>query len=105
MLQRLDRYGRNRQQAIALIFVERKYILPDDVDELEGLDFVHLQSPIKMTNKLKIQEIVSKLYKHNLQTTREKNLTAYHRVDSAILWFINSIGCHRQLALACFMCK
>lgn len=78
MLQQLGRCGRNGQQAVVLIFVERKHILPDGVDELEGSDFVYLQSPVEMTNKPKIQQIVSKLYEHNLQTICEKNLTAYH---------------------------
>ena len=105
MLQQLGRCERNRQQAVALIFVKRKHIIPDGVDELEGLDFVYLQLPIRMTNKLKIQEFVSKLYKHNLQTTHKKNLTAYHPVDLAILWFVNSTCCYHQLALACFMCR
>ena len=78
MLGQLGRCRKNRQQTVVLIFVGRKYIIPDSVDELVGLDFVYLQSPVEMTNKLKIQEIVSKLYKHNLQTTCKKNLITYH---------------------------
>lgn len=105
MLQWLSRYRRNGQQAVALIFVEKKHILPDGIDELEGLDFIHLRSPVEMTNKRKIQEIVSKFYEHNLKITRKKNLTAYHRVDPAILWFVNSTSCCQQFAFAYFICK
>lgn len=101
LLQRLGRAGRNGQPAISLILVEKKHILPDEVEGLEGSDFVNMRLRVKMTNKTG----VSKLYDSNLQTTREKHLTAYHRVDPAILWFVNSVGCRRRLALALFMCK
>lgn len=78
MLQRFGRCGRNKQPVIALIFVKKKHILPDSVDELEGSDFISLQSLIEITNIVEIQHIVSKLYKHNLQTICEKYLTSYH---------------------------
>lgn len=46
--------------------MEKKYISPNNANKLEGLDFVYMQSPIEITNKLKIQKIVSKFYKYNL---------------------------------------
>lgn len=52
MIQQLSRYRRNGQPAIALIVVEKKYILLDGIEELEGSDFMSLRSPIKMTNKV-----------------------------------------------------
>lgn len=38
-----------------------------------------------------------------MQIKREKTASPYHRIDPAILWFINTKGCRRYLALACFM--
>lgn len=66
MLQQFGRYKRNGQQTIVLIIVKRKHILLDSIDELEGSDFFYLQSPIEIINKLKIQEIIFKLYENNL---------------------------------------
>lgn len=67
------------------------------MNKLSDCDFVSMQLPIEMTNKVEIQRIESKLYERNLQITCKKHLTAYHQVDLAILWFINIISCRQQL--------
>lgn len=46
-----------------LIFVDKKYILLDYINKLEGLDFMSLQLFVEMTDKIEIQCIVFKLYK------------------------------------------
>lgn len=33
----------------------------------------------------------------------KKSLNSYHQVEPAFLWYINIIGCYRQLALAYFI--
>ncbi len=74
--------------------MEKKYILSDNVDILEDLEFVSLQLFIETTNKVKIQYITFKFCNHNLQTICKKHLISYHQVDTAILWFINTKGYH-----------
>lgn len=32
-------------------------------------------------------------------------LNAYHQIDPVLLWYINTTGCRRRLALACFIYK
>lgn len=48
-------------------------------------------------------EITSIFHKNNFQNKKVKTPTLYHALDPAILWFINTIGCRKRLALACFM--
>lgn len=66
ILQQLDKWKRNRQIAIALIFIKKKDILLNDINKLKHLNFVNLQSYIKMSNKVGILGIVLKFYKCNL---------------------------------------
>lgn len=47
-------------------FCVKQYILVDSVNELKDSNFINLQSPIMITNKVEIQYIVSKLYECNL---------------------------------------
>lgn len=105
LLQQFRRAGGNGQSAISLVFMEKKHILPEDVDELEGSDFVNMQLRVETANKTGVQELVSKLYDSSLQTTCKNHLMIYHRVNPAILLFVNLVGCRQQLALALFMCK
>lgn len=72
--------------------MKKKYILLDVVNEFEDLNFVSLQSLVKMKNKVEILYIIFKLYKRNLQTICEKHLTLYHHVDPVTLWFVNTTG-------------
>ncbi len=34
-----------------------------------------------------------------------KTRNSYQKTDLAVLWFLNTIGCWRQIVLACFLCK
>lgn len=40
-----------------------------------------------------------------MQIRKEKGLNSYHQVEPALLWYINTTGWRRRLALACFMCN
>lgn len=46
--------GKNRQPAIALIFMKKKYILLNDINEFANSDFMNIQLPIEITNKVEI---------------------------------------------------
>ena len=56
-------------------------------------------------NKAKVSALISTLYEDSMQIRKEKGLNAYHQIDPALLWYINTTGCHRRFALACFICK
>ena len=90
----MSRTKRNREPAMALIFVEKKYILLNNVDQLADLNFISMQLPVEITNKIEIQHIISKLYELNLQTKYKKYLTAYYQADLTILWHVNTTDCY-----------
>ena len=48
------------------------------------------------------QDILSTMYDGNMQVRKEGDLSPFHKVDTPLLWLINTTGCHRQLILACF---
>lgn len=35
---------------------------------------------------------------------KETRVLAYHKIDPAILWYVNTTGCHRRMILVCFIC-
>lgn len=103
LLQRIGRAGRDSGlQAISIVFVESKHILPDNISTLEESPFQKSATPLGPNDEDVAVEIISTLYEKNLQTKRESSPSAYYQVDPAVLWFINTTGCRRRLALACF---
>ena len=106
LLQRLGRAGRNAScQAIAVLFVNSKQILPDDIHTLEASPFKDLQMAVSCKNQDIITDVVAKLYRDNLQHNKEKDGNMYEQTDPAILWYINTSACRRHMLLASFMCK
>lgn len=106
LIQRLGRAGMDALlPAVALVFVEKKHILPDDMHEINDSDFKNSRAPVEIEDWLGTSGLVAALYKNNLPTTREKTGSVYGTIDPAILWLINSVGCRRRLILACIMCE
>lgn len=58
--------------------------------------------PIVKGEKNTIKEIVSSIYKDNMQVKRKKDLSTFYKVDLPLLWFFNIVGCCRHLVFACF---
>lgn len=58
---------------------------------------------IEPYDSMQVTKIISTFYKNNFQNKKVKTPTAYHALDLAILWFVNTTGCRRCLALICFM--
>lgn len=106
LLRRLGCRGRDvSRPAIAIVFVETRQILLDDLNTLDGSAFKDLRLPVSQENRDQITDVIIRLYRENIQSKARKTGNAYQKTDSAILWFLNTIGCRRRMVLACFMCK
>lgn len=106
LFQRLGRGERDVScLAVAMVFVETREILPDDVHTLEGSAFKDLQLPITRENRDQTTDIIARLYRKHIKSNAPKTGNSYQRTDPVVLWFLNTIGCRRQMVLACFIFK
>ena len=87
--------------AVAVVFVESKHILPEDMTNAVE-DYFFARLPVAKGEKDATEKIVLSMYKDNMQIRKEGDLSAFHKVDPPLLWFLNTTGCRRRLALACF---
>ncbi len=86
---------------MAVVFVKSKHILPKDMRHAAA-EYFFARLPVTEEEKNETEEIISSMYKDNMQIRKEGDLSAFHKVDPPLLWFLNTIGCHRRLVLACF---
>ncbi|MCJ1265674.1 hypothetical protein MMC22_005554 [Lobaria immixta] len=101
---RIGRAGRDKAlSAVAIVFVESKHLLPQDVTSDETSRFRDYTTAIGPEDGERAEEIILAFYKDNFQIRKEKVPTPYHAVDPAVPWFINTTGYPRRLALACYM--
>ena len=88
---------------VSIVIVKPRNFFPEDVGlQLESL-FREYTSAIGPLDCKRAEEIISTMYKAYLEPKKEKAPSGYYKVDPALLWFINTIGCCQYLALACFM--
>ncbi len=66
----------------------------------EEYSFAHL--PMAEGEKNETEEIISSMYKDNMQIRKKRDLSAFHKFDPPLLWFLNTIGYRRRLVLAWF---
>lgn len=109
LMQRIGRPGRDSRIAtIALLLVEDCHILPKDIstftkkiiteDDQEIVKTSPFQNkilPVSQKNKAEVSALISMLYEDNMQIRKEKKLNAYHQIDSALFWYVNTMGCCR----------
>ncbi len=50
-----------------------------------------------------IKKVVLSMYNNNIQIRREKDLSIFYKIDPPLIWFLNTIGCHKCLVLVCFV--
>ena len=106
LTQQLSRCGRDPDMpALALVFIEQMHILPDNVDTITESNFKDSRALVEATNAAEAERLIAALYEKNMPSKKEKLISAYHKLDPAIVWYVNTISCHRRLLLAYFMCK
>ena len=87
---------------MAVIFMESKHILSKDMtNAVDKYFFTCL--PIAKEEKNLIKKVVLSMYKDNMQIKRERDLSAFHKVNPSLLLFINTVGYRRCLVLAYFV--
>lgn len=100
LLQRVGRAGQDKDlPAVSIVFVEKKHMIRN----VSGSRFLKYTTAIGLQDEERAKEIIARLYENNHQIRREKTQTPYHKVELTLLWFLNTVGCRRCLALACFM--
>lgn len=103
--QRIGRAGQHATvPAVSIVFVESKHFLPDDIASQLNSPFSQYTTGVGHDSEL-AGDIISKLYEDSLPMKKEKAPTPYHAVNPALLWFINTDGCRRRLALAYPACQ
>ena len=102
ILQQIGRAARRiKILALAVIFVESKHILPENMtNAVEDYSFARL--PVAKREKDATEKIVSSMYKDNMQIRKERDFSTFYKVNPPLLWFLNITDCHRRLALAYF---
>ena len=82
--------------------VEKKHFLPENIASQWESPFRQYRRQLGPLGSKRATEIISTMYEDNLEPRKDKAPSVYHKVDPALLWFINTVGCRRYLALACF---
>lgn len=71
-------------QTIAVVFVEKKQILPRDmIHTVKEYSFAYL--PITKGEKNTIKNIVSYMYKNNIRIRKKRYFSAFYKFDSPLL--------------------
>ncbi len=105
LVQRLGRAGRDIHiNAVALVFVESRHCLQISDNNLVNTQFANAKQPVLVNNRQDVQGWIATLYEKATSRAKETGSSAYHKIDPAILWFINTTGCRRRMILACFIC-
>lgn len=78
-----------------------KHILPKKISNNNY--FAGLNLAIVTNGEEEVYVIILHFYKSNIQIHQERRLSLYHKIDSTIFWFINTIVCQQYLILACFI--
>lgn len=85
---------------MAIVFVKSKYILlKDRTYAVEEYFFACL--PVAEGEKNITEKIILFIYKEDIEIRKERDLFAFYKVNLLLLWFLNTISCHKQLVLAC----
>ena len=67
-----------------IVFMEREHILPKDMTSVtKDYSFIHL--PALKDDKTITKKIISSMYKDNIEIKKEKDLSAFHKVDLPLL--------------------
>ena len=91
--------------AVAIVFIEMWQILPNNVHILEKNVFKDLWLPVIRENCDQTTDVIARLYCKHIRSNAPKTGNLYQRTNLAVLWFLNTTSCWRQMILACFICK
>ena len=103
VLQRIRQAGQDSNlSAVSIVFVDTKYII---LTNKRGNDFCHYTIAIhpRREDSERTADIISTIYKDNLQTRKTKKQGDYYKINPALLWFVNTVGCRRCLTLKFFL--
>ncbi len=94
LFQRLERGGRNVScLAIAIVFIETRQILPEDVHTLKESTFKDFQLLVTRENCDQTTDVITRLYREHIQSNAPKIGNSYQRTNPAVLWLLNTTGC------------
>ena len=88
--------------AIAVVFLEKKQILPNDISKATA-NISFARNLIIQDNEQATQLIMKKIYEGNMQICKEERLLPFHYIDLPLLYNINTLGYRQQLSLTCFL--
>lgn len=84
-----------------MVFMKSKHILPKNmIYTINEYFFICL--PMTKEKKYITNKIVLSIYNDNMQIRKESDLSAFYKVNTLLLWFLNMISCRKRLVFACF---
>lgn len=99
--------GDPRMPSVSIVMVEKKHFRPEDIASQPKSNQSTLReytTGIGPSDSKRATEIIPTMYTDTiLEPKKPKAPSAYHKLDPALQWFINTVGCRRYLALAWFM--
>ena len=91
--------------AVAIVFIETRQILSDNMHILEGSAFKDLCLPITCENQEQITDFIVRLYYKHIHSNIPKTKNLYQKIDLAILWLLNTTSCQCQMIVVYFIFK
>lgn len=103
MVQRIGQAGQDELvKAIAVIMPEKAFLLLEKTTD-NMAKFADLHSPVLRETEDETRRIMRELYFDRLATKRVKSKTLHGRIDSALLWLLNTTSCRARLIMANFV--
>lgn len=117
----MQRIGRTRHNIsisiVSVLSVKSSYLLPENIsalieittiknnkDVIKASIFQDRVVVVTLGKKDKVDGMISILYNRNMQICKKKGLTIYYQVDSLLIYYVNTVGCQRDLTLTYFIC-
>ena len=119
--QRIGRAGRGvGMRAVSVVFAEQRHILPEDTSGGDFAGFTQPVVPYNAESRQAVRSLIRGLYRNlnpitlpvaaeSLQAGTDssgsctKGRSAYHEIDPALLFYVNTIGCRCRAVMAAFV--
>ena len=101
--QRIGRAGRDISiSAISVVWIDARHLLPTTIPA--GSVWIEFDSPVSKDTIQSTTQFVRNIYNkaESADGLSGAAVTAYHRIDPSVLWYVNTKGCRARCMLAAF---
>ena len=109
--QRIGRAGRDPgMRAVSVVFVEERYVLPEDTSEGDFAGFTQPVVPHNAGSRQAVRKLVGGFYRNPVTAApssssgmQGKSESTYYQIDPGLLFYVNTVGCRCRAIMAAFM--